>query len=82
MQANGPNTIKHVWQPGPMYASKVEPTKVKHLSGAPLKGWHPALPMNIRLSLKCFQGTNIPAYLVNYSKKGYINLGPRLSQIG
>jgi hypothetical protein len=39
-----------------------EPTRVKHLSGAPLYGGLLALPKNIRLGRNGLQGKNTIAY--------------------
>jgi len=39
-----------------------EPTRVKHLSAAQLKGRPLALPLNIRLGWKSLPGTNTFAY--------------------
>jgi hypothetical protein len=42
-----------------------EPTQVKHISGAPLKGRLLYLPANKRLGLKGLPGANTPAYYKN-----------------
>ncbi len=44
---------------------RLEPNKVKHLSGAPLKGRLLALSTNIRLGWKGLTETNTPAYYEN-----------------
>ncbi len=49
-------------QPSLMFAGKAQPTQVKHLSGALLKGRPLALPANIRLGWKDLPKTNTLAY--------------------
>ncbi len=47
------------------YLMKLEPTRVKHLSGAPLKGRLLASPTNIRLGWISLPRTNTLAYYKN-----------------
>jgi hypothetical protein len=50
-----------------------EPTRVKHLSGAPLIVWLLALPSNIKLGFKVLPGTNTQLLRksVNYGCKKF-----------
>jgi hypothetical protein len=54
------------FQPDQMYVGRLEPTRVKHFSGAPLYGRLLASPTNIRLGLKGLPRTNTLAYYENH----------------
>jgi hypothetical protein len=62
----------------------MKPTRVKHLSGAPLQGMLLALPANIRLGWKYLPGANILAYYKNpqiTTVKSFIGLAPLIETI-
>ncbi len=48
-----------------MYAGEAGAYPVKHLSGAPLKGWLLALPTNDTVGIKGLPETNTLAYCKN-----------------
>jgi hypothetical protein len=60
----------------------IEPTRVKHLSGAPLYGRLLASPTNIRLGWKGKPGTNTSLLQnsVNYGRKKFYITGCRVNE--
>ncbi len=71
------------FHPNLMFGVRLEPTLVKHLSGARLKGRLLASPRNIRLGWKGLPRTNTLAYYesVNYSRKFFKALAPGVDVI-
>jgi hypothetical protein len=55
------------------YKMMHEPTRVKRLSGSPLKGRLPALRIDIRQGCKGLPGTNTLAYYKNFKITGIKN---------